>query len=133
MSNDNVVTIASEVSHRETVARLEAGVAERGFTVFARIDHAAAAAEVGMELRPTFLLVFGNPEVGTFLMQDQQRVGLDLPVKVLVWEDADSRVWLSRSTAASIAERHALGNQSAASIRKIDAVLGAVCSAAAYP
>ena len=74
--------------------------------VFARIDHAAGAASVGMALRPTELLIFGNPKGGTPLMQDRQTAGIDLPVKALAWEDADGKTWLSYNDADWIAARH---------------------------
>ena len=64
-------------------------------TVFARIDHAANAAAVGLSLRPTEVVLFGNPKGGTLLMQDQQPAGIDLPLKALVWQDAEGKVWLS--------------------------------------
>jgi uncharacterized protein (DUF302 family) len=127
---DGIVTVASAFSVRETVDRLASLVASQGFTVFARIDHAANAAHVGITLRPTELLILGNPEVGTALMQDQQTAGLDLPVKLLAWEDADAQVWVSYYTANWIAQRHDLGSESAASIQKLEAVLANVSKAA---
>lgn len=130
MNEDGVITLASQFPVHETVDRLASSVESNGFMVFARIDHAAHAAKIGMELRPTELLIFGNPKVGTSLMQDQQTAGLDLPVKVLTWEDADSRVWLSYYTAAWIAKQHDLGAHSEASIKAIEAVLAAVSQAA---
>ncbi len=131
MEDDGVITLASEYPVRETVDRFASIAESRGMTVFARIDHAANAAQVGMELRPTELLVFGNPTVGTTLMQDKQTAGLDLPVKVLVWEDADSRVWLSYDSVAWIAKRHGLGTRSDASVKAIELVLATVSNAAA--
>ncbi len=131
MNEDGVITIASELSVRETADRLESIVASHGFTVFARIDHAANAIKIGMELRPTELIIFGNPKVGTLLMQDKQTIGLDLPVKILVWEDADSRVWLSHYAAIRLTKQHDLGTRSDASIETIGTVLAAVSEAAA--
>lgn len=131
MEDDGVITLASEYPVRETVDRFASIAESRGMTVFARIDHAANAAQVGMELRPTELLVFGNPTVGTALMQDKHTAGLDLPVKVLVWEDADSRVWLSYDSVAWIAKRHGLGTRSDASVKAIELVLATVSNAAA--
>ena len=128
---DGIITIASEFSVRETVDRLEHIIGSRGFSVFAHIDHSAAASKSGMQLRPTELLVFGNPKVGTSLMQDKQTAGLDLPAKILVWEAADSSVWLSYNAATWIAKRHDLGAKSDASIMKIEAVLADISKAAA--
>jgi uncharacterized protein (DUF302 family) len=98
---------------RETIDRLAAKVTSLGLMVFARIDHAAGAGQAGMPLRPTELLIFGNPKGGTPLMQDQQTAGIDLPVKVLAWEDANGKVWLTYNDAAWLAERHGLGPNSA--------------------
>jgi uncharacterized protein (DUF302 family) len=89
-----------------TMDRLQAEVEARGLTVFARIDHAAAAADAGLELRPTALLIFGSPKSGTPFMQCAQSVGIDLPLKALVWQEADGAVRLGWNDPADIAERH---------------------------
>jgi uncharacterized protein (DUF302 family) len=88
--------------------RLEAEVKAKGLTVFARINHAAGAAEVALSLRPTELLIFGNAKGGTPLMQSNQTVGIDLPLKVLVWEDASGNTWLSYNDPSWIAKRHGM-------------------------
>lgn len=126
MGSNGLVTIASGFSVRVSIDRLVAKVTALGLVVFARIDHAAAAAEVGMALRPTELLIFGNPKGGTPLMQDQQTAGIDLPIKALVWEDAEGKVWLTTDDLAWIAERHGLGASSADAVRKVAAGLAAV-------
>ena len=95
MAVDGLVTIRSDRGPAETMNRLEVAVKERGLTVFARIDHAAGAKEVGLPLRPTSVLIFGNAKGGTPLMQSIQTIGIDLPLKVLVWEDASDVTWLS--------------------------------------
>lgn len=87
----------------ETIDRFEAAAKQRNLTIFARIDHAAGAKQVGQDLRPTLLLIFGSPAVGTLLMQADQTMGLSLPLKVLVWQDAAGKVWLGYDTPASIA------------------------------
>jgi uncharacterized protein (DUF302 family) len=87
---------------------LEVALLERKLTVFARIDHAAGAAEAEMELRPTTLYIFGNPRAGTPLMQAAQQIGLQLPLKILVWEDAFGQTWLSYDDLAWIARRFSL-------------------------
>jgi uncharacterized protein (DUF302 family) len=79
----------------QLIERLEAALAAKGITVFARIDHAAGAAAVGMQLRPTTVLIFGNPRAGTPLMQAQQLIGLDLPLRIMAWEDEHGRSWLT--------------------------------------
>ena len=87
-SVEGLTTIASSHDPKETIDRLEAEIRAKGMAVFARIDHAAGAAEVGLTLAPTELIVFGNARGGTPLMQSVQTVGIDLPLKVLVWQDA---------------------------------------------
>jgi uncharacterized protein (DUF302 family) len=90
--------------------RLEAEIRAQGMTVFARIDHAAGAAEVGLTLPPTELIIFGNARGGTPLMQSAQTVGIDLPLKALVWEDAAGKTWLSYNEPGWIAQRHSVTN-----------------------
>lgn len=92
----------------ETIDRLEAVVKEKGLTVFARIDHAAGAKKVDMALRPTELIVFGSPKVGTPLMQAEQTMGLDLPLKVLAWQDDGGQVWLAYEAPADMAAARGL-------------------------
>ncbi len=84
--------VVSTHDHRVTLDRLLDGVARRGLTVFAQIDHAAGAREVGMELADEVVIVFGNPRAGTPLMQQDARIGLDLPLRVLVWDRGDATV-----------------------------------------
>lgn len=86
--------------------KLEAVVKARGLTVFARIDHAAGAAKIGKSLRPTELLIFGNAQGGTPLMECVQSFGIDLPLKALVWADADGQTWVSYNDPAFLAQRH---------------------------
>ena len=88
MAVDGLTTIRSSHGPKDTMNRLEAVVKAKGLTVFARIDHAAGAAEAGLPLRPTELLIFGNAKGGTPLMQSAQTIGIDLPLKALVWQDA---------------------------------------------
>jgi uncharacterized protein (DUF302 family) len=104
-----IVTVVSVFPVRETMDRLVAAVEAAGLMVFARIDHAGNAAAVGLELRPTELLIFGNPRGGTPLMQLRQTVGIDLPVKALAWQDEAGRVWLSYNDADWLAQRHGIG------------------------
>jgi uncharacterized protein (DUF302 family) len=106
MKPDGMIVLSSSYDPKETMERLVAAVSERGITVLARIDHAAAAAKVGMELRPTEVLVFGNPKVGTPLMQAEQTIGIDLPLRALVWQDSDSKTWLAYNDPNWLARRH---------------------------
>jgi uncharacterized protein (DUF302 family) len=130
MAADGLITIRSSYGPNETMNRLEAEIKAKGLTVFARIDHAAGAAEVGMPLRPTALLIFGNAKGGTPLMQADQTVGIDLPLKALVWQDASGRAWLSYNDPAWIAKRHALGHEVEASVKALTALLSAVAKTA---
>ena len=86
--------------------RLAAAVTDRGMTVLARIDHAAAAAKVGMELRATEVLIFGNPKAGTPLMQMAQTMGIDLPLRALVWQDDNGKTLLAYNNPKWLARRH---------------------------
>ena len=121
MTTDGLTRIASAFGANETMDRLEAAVSAKGMTVFARIDHAAGAAEAGLPLRPTQVLIFGNAKGGTPLMQDAQTAGLDLPLRALAWEDADGRVWLTATDAHALAARHGLGQASAAAVEALAA------------
>jgi uncharacterized protein (DUF302 family) len=104
---DGLISVKSVHGAKETMDRLEDVVKQRGLTVFARIDHAAGAAKVGKTLRPTELLIFGNPQGGTPFMECAQTVGIDLPLKALVWQDAGNQVWLSYNDPDFLAKRHA--------------------------
>ena len=95
MATEGLINLPSARPVAELTVRLEAALAARGIAVFARIDHAAGAAAVGMPLRPTTVLIFGNPRAGTPLMQAEQLIGLDLPLRILAWEDAQGRSWLT--------------------------------------
>jgi uncharacterized protein (DUF302 family) len=106
---NGLTTVQSNFGAKETMARLEAEVRAMGLTVFARVDHAAGAAEVGLQLRPTELLIFGSARGGTPLMQANQVVGIDLPLKALVYQDVAGKVWLTYNDPSEIAERHGLG------------------------
>lgn len=112
MNNSGLVTTPSNHPVGETIRRLEAALAAKGLTLFARIDHAAGAAAAGMALRPTELLIFGNARGGTPLMQERQLAGIDLPLKVLVWEDAAGKTQFTYNAPAWIAQRHGLAGQS---------------------
>jgi len=103
---NGIETLASAFGPKETMDRLEAAVRSKGMTVFARIDHAAGAASVGLELLPTELLIFGNAKAGTPLMQVNQAIGLDLPLKALVWQDAAGTTFLSFEDPRWIVSRH---------------------------
>jgi len=103
-------TIPSQFDPNETMDRLEAAIRASGLTIFARIDHAAGAADVGLVLRPTELIIFGNARGGTPLMQSMQTVGIDLPLKAVVWEDASAKTWISYNEPGWIAQRHGVAD-----------------------
>jgi uncharacterized protein (DUF302 family) len=103
---DGLIALKSPLGAKATMDKLEQLVRQRGLNVFARIDHAAGAAKIGKTLRPTELLIFGNPEGGTPFMECAQTVGIDLPLKALVWEDASAQVWVGYNDPAFIAKRH---------------------------
>jgi uncharacterized protein (DUF302 family) len=105
---EGLTTIRSSFGPKETMDRLEAAIRSHGMTVFARIDHAAGAKEAGLTLAPTEVIIFGNARGGTPLMQSVQTVGIDLPLKILVWEDATGTTWLSYNEPSWIAQRHGL-------------------------
>lgn len=107
-SADGLIALRSPYQVSETVDRLETIVTEKGMTVFARIDHAAGAAKVGKHLRPTQLLIFGNPKGGTLLMQCAQTSAIDLPLKMLAWEDENGAAWLAYNDPDFLAKRHAI-------------------------
>jgi len=109
MAADGLITIPSNFGPKETVDRLETEITAKGLTIFARIDHAVGAAQVDLPLRPTELLIFGSAKAGTPLMQSNQKVGIDLPLKALVWEDAAGKTWLTYNDPRWIAKRHGLG------------------------
>ncbi|MBS3652361.1 DUF302 domain-containing protein [Pseudaminobacter sp. 19-2017] len=101
--------------------RLEAEVRAKGLTVFAHIDHTAGAAEAGLQLRPTDLIIFGNAKGGTPLMQSVQTIGIDLPLKALVWQDASENTWLSYNDPAWFAKRHGADHEVQATIEALSA------------
>ena len=113
MNSAGLTVIVSKHSVKVTIDRLAAAVTASGGTVFARIDHAAAAVQAGLTLRPTELLIFGNAKVGTALMQDNQAAGIDLPLKMLSWQDETGQVLLGYNQPQFVAERHGLGTPAA--------------------
>ena len=130
MAADGLIAVKSSRGPKETMDRLVAQVQAKGLTIFARIDHAAGAKEAGLPLRPTELLIFGNAKGGTPLMQANQAIGIDLPLKALVWQDGSGGTWLSYNDPAWLAQRHGLGQEVEAAVKTMTALLGAVAKAA---
>lgn len=113
MDQQGLVTVESKWPVDATIDRLERAIAAAGLVVFARVDHARNAREVDLDLRPTFLLIFGNPRGGTKLMQENQVAGIDLPLKFLVWEDEHGQTRVTYNDVAWIARRHGLSSETA--------------------
>jgi uncharacterized protein (DUF302 family) len=130
MAAQGLTTIKSSHGPQETMNRLDAAVKAKGMTVFARIDHSAGASAVGLSLNPTEILIFGNAKGGTPLMQSAQTIGIDLPLKALVWQDASGDTWLSYNDPAWLAKRHGLDGTEAP-IGNLTATLDAVAKVAA--
>jgi len=110
MDDSGLKTIQSQYSVSTTADSLEAILKEKGMNIFARVDHAAGAKKIGENLRPTELLIFGNPQTGTPLIQSQQTAAIDLPQKILIWEDAQKNIWLSYNDPDYLANRHAIND-----------------------
>ena len=127
---EGLTTVPSHFAPKETMDRVETEIGERGMNVFARIDHAAGAAEVGLTLRPTGVIIFGNARGGTPLMQRNQTVGIDLPLKALVWQDAAGKTFISYNEASWIAQRHGVADAEAA-VSKMTDLLRAIAATAA--
>jgi uncharacterized protein (DUF302 family) len=125
---DGLIAIKSSLSVAETMNRFEQNAKQRGLNIFARIDHAGAAAKIGKTLRPTEVLIFGNPQGGTPFIECAQSVGIDLPLKVLVWQDAQGQVWLGYNDPAYLAQRH--GVSQCAAVGPLSKALSSLAEAA---
>jgi uncharacterized protein (DUF302 family) len=125
---EGLISVQSSFGPKETMDRFEAEVLARGMTVFAHIDHAAGAAAAGLTLRPTDLLIFGNAKGGTPFMQSAQTIGIDLPLKALVWQDEAGATFLSYNDPAFLAQRHSLGDQARPTAEAMSAALKAIAS-----
>jgi uncharacterized protein (DUF302 family) len=108
MANNGIVNRPGHHSVDETLAKLQAILQAKGIAVFALVDHSGEAAKVGMKMRPTKLLIFGNPKGGTPLMLAAPSIAIDLPLKILIWEDDQGQVWVSYNSPEYLAERHHL-------------------------
>ena len=131
MAARGLTTIRSSYGPEETMNRFEAEVRARGMIAFAHIDHAAAAAAVGLSLRPTELLIFGDARGSTPLMELVQTIGIDLPLRALVWQDASGVTWLSYSDPNWMAKRHGLRSEVGATVSVLIAALDQMAGSAA--
>ena len=129
---EGLTTIQSSFGPKVTMDRLKTEIRQKGMNVFARLDHAAGAAEVGLTLRSTELIIFGNALGGTPLMQSAQTIGIDLPLKALVWEDAAGKTWFSYNEPDWIAERHGVADAQPV-LNKMADLLSAISTAVARP
>lgn len=129
-SAGGVVTVESAHDVATTIDRLAAAVEKAGATVFARVDHAGGAAKVGEDLRPTQMLMFGNPKLGTPALQAAQSIGVDLPLRVVAWEDDAGKTHLSYTDPAAMAARHGVPEDHPA-IMKMTGALAKLTGAAA--
>lgn len=127
-----LVTKKSAHSVAQTLDRLEGALKDKGIVVFARIDHAAGAKKAGMHLRPTELLIFGNPKLGTPLIESKQTIGIDLPLKVLAWQDENGQVWLTYNAPAFLANRHGITDR-AQVLKKMTGALHKLTDVATKP
>lgn len=105
-SANGIIDVASHHSVDETVERLREILAAKAVTLFALVDHSGEAAKAGMTMRPTKLLIFGSPKAGTPVMLAAPSIAIDLPLKILVWEDADGKAWVSYNAPEFLRERH---------------------------
>ncbi len=106
-----LVVKQSPYSVSKTLDRLTAVMQKKGLTIFARVDHAAGAKNAGLDMKPTQLLIFGNPKMGTPLMQAKRTIGIDLPLKALAWQDDAGKVWLGYTTPAALKARHGVSGR----------------------
>ena len=131
-ADDGLISLKSSHNVKTTADRLENALKQKGMTVFIRIDHAAGAQKVGKKLRPTELVVFGNPKVGTPLMLCSQSTAIDLPQKALIWEDQEGTVWFSYNDPNYLVERHGITG-CAEVLKKIEKALSNFAKAATMP
>lgn len=125
-------TLSSPHSVKSTIDRFEAVAKARGLTVFARIDHASGAQKIGKALRPTEVLIFGNPQGGTPLMECAQTVGIDLPLKALAWQDSTGAVWLGYNELRHLVHRHR-GGECQPAVDNVTKALGGLAAEAVKP
>jgi uncharacterized protein (DUF302 family) len=122
-NKNGIVDVPSNHSVDQTVDKLKGILQSKGITLFIVIDHSGEAAKVGMKMPPTKLLIFGNPKGGTPLMLAAPSIALDLPLKILVWEDTQGKVWLSYNSPEYLKERHGLPQDLMQNIAVVEALV----------
>jgi uncharacterized protein (DUF302 family) len=130
-ADDGLVRLQSNDTVKVTAERLQKALKEKGLRIFARIDHQKGAAKVNKKLRPTELFIFGNPLAGTPLMQCKQTMAIDLPQKMLIYQDEQGKTWVVYNAPAYLAGRHGLGECGAKTVAKVTNILAKVSHAAA--
>lgn len=128
-ADDGMVVKQSAHSVAATLDRLAKILTSKGITVFTRVNHAAGAKKAGLELKPTELLIFGNPKLGTPLMMSNPKIGIDLPMKALAWEDDAGKVWLAYTKPDAMKARHGIGDKDPV-FKKMTGALGKLTDAA---
>jgi uncharacterized protein (DUF302 family) len=123
MQGNGLLQVASKYSVEETVTRLESVLGERGVRVFALIDHSGEAEKVGLKMRPTKLVIFGNPKGGTPVMVAAPTIAIDLPLKALVWEDESGKVWVSYNSPEYLQQRHGVPEELVKNIAVVGALV----------
>jgi uncharacterized protein (DUF302 family) len=126
LTENGIIDRPSNHSVDETVAKLKAILQSKGVTLFALVDHSGEAEKVGMKMRPTKLLIFGNPKAGTPLMLAAPSVAIDLPLKILVWEDGQGKAWLSYNSPDYLKRRHGVPQELLANISAVEALAAKV-------
>jgi uncharacterized protein (DUF302 family) len=130
MAAAGLITLRSRFGPEDTMNRFEAAVRARGMTVFAHVDHAAGAAAAGLSLHPTEVILFGNARGGTPLMQSAQTIGIDLPMRALVWQDNGGDTFLSYNDPKWLAQRHGLGQEADTAVNAMATALDGLARAA---
>jgi uncharacterized protein (DUF302 family) len=127
-----LISVKSSHDVATTANRLESALQAKGLTIFARIDHAANAERIGQTLKPTLLIIFGNPALGTPLMQRSRSIGIDLPMKALIWEDRAGQVWFTYNSPDYLARRHGI-TEMGDIIQKMQQAMSGFAMAATQP
>ena len=122
MANNGIVNQPSKHSVDDTLGKLQHSLEAKGIAVFALVDHSGEAAKVGMKMRSTKLLIFGSPKAGTPLMLAAPSSAIDLPLKMLVWEDVEGKVWVTYNSAKYLQERHGLPEELLQDIAVVEAL-----------
>jgi uncharacterized protein (DUF302 family) len=131
-ADNGLIDVKSSYAVKKTADRLETALKEKGMTIFARINHSEGAKKVGIDLPATELIIFGNPKVGSPLMNCNRTVGIDLPQKALIWKDENGQVWLSYNDPQYLANRHGL-SECMEVIKKVEKALSKFAKAATMP